>query len=111
MAVNEAVSRSDGVIFRCTLTVFDMCAWLRRNQVALDHTSGVNVIEGPMIMEILAELEADLTCVEDMGALNRWPKRSEVPISEYLHLWQVSCAEIFAGGRLPTRLVQALCIR
>jgi hypothetical protein len=86
----------------------DMCGWLRRNRDALDHI-GLDVIEGPEIVRIVAELEADKACVEDLGAVNRWPARSEVPLEEYLRLWQASCAEIQAPGRLPARLAQSLC--
>jgi hypothetical protein len=89
--------------------VLDLCAWLHRNRDALDHTGGVGVIEGPEIVQILAELEGDTACVEDLGAVNRWPARSEVPVEEYLRLWQTSCAEIDAPGRLPARLAQTLC--
>jgi hypothetical protein len=87
----------------------DMCAWLRRSRDALDHADGVDVIEGPEILRIVAELEGDRACVEDLGAVNRWPARSEVPVEEYLRLWQASCAEIHAPGRLPARLAQSLC--
>ena len=89
--------------------VLDMCAWLRRNRDALDHTGGVGIIEGPEIVQIVAELESDKGCVEDLGAVNRWPARSAVPVEEYLSLWQVSCAGIGAPGRLPARLAQTLC--
>ena len=52
-----------------------MCAWLRRNRDALDHTGGVGVIEGPEIVQIVAALEADKACVEDLGALGHaWPR-------------------------------------
>jgi hypothetical protein len=85
----------------------DMCAWLRRNRDALDHAGGVGAIEGPEILQILAELGGDKACVEDLGAVNRWPARSEVPVEEYLRLWQTSCAEIGACGRLPARLAQS----
>src|SRR5579863_8599977 len=88
--------------------VLDMCAWLRRNRGALDHTGGVGAIEGPEIVRIVAELEGDKACVEDLGAVNRWPARSAVPVEEYLRLWQASCAEIDASGRLPVRLAQSL---
>ena len=87
----------------------DMCAWLRRNRDALDHTGGVGVIEGPEIVQIVAELESNKGCVEDLGALNRWATRSGIPVEEYLRLWQVSCAEIHAPGLLPARLAQSLC--
>jgi hypothetical protein len=89
--------------------VLDRCGWLRRNRDALDHTGGVDVIEGPEIVQIVAELEGDRACVEDLGAVNRWPARSAVPVEEYLRLWQTSCAEIDASGRLPARLAQSLC--
>ena len=89
--------------------VLDMCAWLRRNRDALDHTGGVGVIEGPEIVQIVAALDGDKACVEDLGAVNRWPARSEVPVEEYLRLWQASCAEIHAPGQLPSRLAQSFC--
>jgi hypothetical protein len=84
---------------------------LRRNRDALDQTGGVGEIEGPEILKIVAELESDKACVEDLGAVNRWPARSEVPIEEYFHFWQASCAEIRAPGRLPVRLAKSLCLR
>ena len=87
----------------------DMCAWLRRNRDALDHTGGVGTIEGPEILHILAELDGDKACVEDLGAVNRWPARSEVPVEEYLRLWRTSCVEIGAAGRLPARLAKSFC--
>jgi hypothetical protein len=58
--------------------VRDICAWLHRNRDALDHTGGVAPIEGPEIVQIVAALEGDPACVEDLGAVNRWPARSEV---------------------------------
>ena len=85
----------------------NMCAWLLRNRDALNHTGGVGTIEGPEILQIVAELEGDKSCVEDLGALNRWPARSEVPVEEYLRLWQTSCAEIGAPGQLPARLAKS----
>jgi hypothetical protein len=44
----------------------DMCVWLRRNRDALDHTGGVGTIEGPEILQIVAGLEGDKACVEDL---------------------------------------------
>ena len=91
------------------LPVLDMCPWLRQNRDALDHEGGLGIIAGPEIVQIVAELEGDKACVEDLGAVNRWPARSAVPVEEYLRLWQASCAEIDAPGRLPARLAQSLC--
>jgi hypothetical protein len=58
----------------------------------------------PMVLAVLAELENDKACVGDMGAVNRWPQRSAVPLENYLSLWQKSCAELGAAGHLPARL-------
>jgi hypothetical protein len=90
--------------------VLDMCTWLRRNRDALNHTGGVDAIEGPEILQIVAELERDKAAVEDLGAVNRWSARSEVPVEDYLRLWQASCAEIHAPGILPARLARSLCL-
>jgi hypothetical protein len=53
---------------------------------------------------ILAEYERAPDCVEALGALNRWPGRSGVPIEDYFHLWETSCAELSASTALPARL-------
>ena len=88
----------------------DMCAWLRRNRDALDDTGGVSVIEGPEIVKMVATLEADPANIEDLGAMNRWEARTELPLEEYLRMWAVSCGEIGTPGVLPERLGQALII-
>ena len=80
----------------------DLAKWFHNRRDALPQ--GVSIEEGPAIIAILAELIADNASVEDMGALNRWPRRTGVPVEEYLSLWQQSCAEIGACGRLPVLL-------
>jgi hypothetical protein len=81
------------------------CAtWFRMARASLDLRGGESGAEGPATIEILAALENSDACVEDLGAVNRWPLRSRVPIEDYLDLWEVSCAEIGAPGRLPKRL-------
>jgi len=87
-----------------------MCAWLRRNRDALDHTGGVGAIEGPEILQIVSYFEGAAGCVADLGAVNRWSARSSVALEEYLRLWQASCAEINASGLLPAQLAQELCV-
>ena len=52
-------------------------------------------------MMILWEYERTPKCVESLGALNRWPGRSGVPIDEYLRQWEASCAELQATPLLP----------
>jgi hypothetical protein len=82
----------------------EMAAWFRKTRSALEHSDGLNVIEGPAILAILAELESDKARVEDMGAVNRLPSRSGVALETYLDLWEKSCGEIRAPGQLPARL-------
>jgi hypothetical protein len=82
----------------------DMCAWLLRNRDALDHTGRGRDDRRPGDPADRGRASSDKACVEDLGAVNRWPARSEVPVEECLRLWQTSCAEIGAPGRLPARL-------
>jgi hypothetical protein len=51
--------------------VQDMTAWLRTNRTLLDNAKGLGVCEGPAILTVLREMEADKGCVEDLGAVNR----------------------------------------
>ena len=81
-----------------------MAAWLRANRALLDRTKGLSDYQGPAILTVLVEMEADKGCVEDLGAVNRWPARSGVSLEEYLQMWRASCAQIDAPGRLPARL-------
>jgi hypothetical protein len=83
-------------------TELDFADWFRRDRQSLE--AGAGEPEGPAVLVVLAELEKDKACVEDLGAVNRWPQRSAVPVEEYLRLWQASCAEIGASGHLPRRL-------
>jgi hypothetical protein len=80
----------------------DLGSWLCSRRSSLPQ--GVSEAEGPAILSILAEHERDKACVEDLGAVNRWPARTAVPVEEYLRLWQGSCAELGAAGHLPARL-------
>jgi hypothetical protein len=90
-----------------TEPVRDLAAWFRSNRTHLDRAPGIGVCAGPAIVAVLSEMEADKGCVEDLGALNRWPERSRVPLEVYLRLWQASCAEIKSPGLLPARLQEA----
>jgi hypothetical protein len=77
----------------------DVASGFRTNRRALEHSEW-----GSAVLTMLAEEEGDSACIEDLGALNRWPARSAVPVEEYLSLWQASCAELGASGHLPVRL-------
>jgi hypothetical protein len=65
---------------------------------------------GPASLTVLAEYERTSSCVEALGALNRWPGRSGIPIEDYFRQWEASCAELQASPLLPTRLREMLGI-
>ena len=89
----------------------DLAGWLRANRALLDGATGLGDYAGPAILAVLSEMEADPRCVEDLGAVNRWPQRSSVPLEDYLLLWRVSCKEIGASGNLPARLQEIFALR
>jgi hypothetical protein len=83
-------------------------AWFRRERASLDLRGGESSAEGPTTLGILEDLEKSNACVQDLGAVNRWPLRSGVPVEDYLILWETSCMEIGASGQLPKRLRRLL---
>ncbi len=93
-----------------TAPIADLAQWFRASRQTLDHAAGVGRNEGPAIVAILAALEADTGNVEDLGALNRWPERSSLPLEEYLRRWRTSCAQIQSPGRLPVRLQEMFAL-
>jgi hypothetical protein len=85
-------------------------SWFRANRRKLEHINGLGVAEGPAIVAILGMLEADRAAVADLGALNRWPGRSSVPLENYLDLWATSCRQLGSPGRLPSWLRKTLAL-
>jgi hypothetical protein len=80
--------------------------WFHTQRDALEN--GRSETKGSAaLLPILAMLENDRACVEDLGAANRWPARTGIPIEDYLTQWERSCAEVGAAGRLP-RWLRAL---
>lgn len=88
--------------------VVDTADWFHKTRPSLDEAHGVGQSEGPAIDSIADFLDNDPDCVCDMGAINRWPERSSVPIESYLQLWQKSCTELKSPGVLPVRVRQLL---
>jgi hypothetical protein len=82
----------------------DIASWFRahRSELESDHPAA----KEPAVGAILAVLENDKKCVEDLAAANRWPARTHVPIENYLANWEISCTEIGAPNRLPAQLRQ-----
>jgi hypothetical protein len=78
-------------------------AWFKARKAFFDQRGGLDDAHGAVV-PMLGLLEGDAATVADMGALNRWPGRSGVPLPDYLDLWQNSCAQLNAPGRLPVRI-------
>jgi hypothetical protein len=86
----------------------DLAAWFRRNRVGIEAGDGLNAYARAASLKILAAYEKTPSCVEALGALNRWPGRTRTPIADYLARWEASCAELGASPRLPRLLRDAL---
>ena len=82
----------------------NLAAWFRAYRGALETDGAIGGPARGAVLSVLAELMADPAGVEGMGALNRWPELSGVPIEDYLRLWKRSCADLGASQRLPIRL-------
>ena len=81
----------------------DFRAWFKMHEAFLMEHGGLDAATGA-VSTMLGLLEGDATMIADMGALNRWPGRTSVPLPDYLGLWEKSCAELRSPGRLPVRL-------
>jgi hypothetical protein len=82
-------------------------AWFRNNHAAIE-AGALGPYSQAASLIILAEYESKPGCVEALGALNRWPGRSGVPVEDYLRSWRSSCVELSAHSRLPERLGELL---
>jgi hypothetical protein len=86
----------------------DPARWLTGNRSKLEAFG--HPLMGPSAILVLAEYERAPACVEALGALNRWPERSGLPIGDYFRKWRASCNEIGASAELPNRLRDKLGI-
>jgi hypothetical protein len=82
----------------------DLAAWFAAHRGEIEAGGGLNPFAEAAALAVLAEYERAPDCLEALGALNRWPGRSGVPIEEYLGQWEASCAELAASPVLPNRL-------
>ncbi|MER9136037.1 hypothetical protein NKI20_06965 [Mesorhizobium sp. M0830] len=87
----------------------DAAAWFSDHRSEIEMP-GLNPFAQAMSVVILAEYDRAPDCVEALGALNRWPGRTGIPIDEYLKRWKGSCAELRASPQLPVRLRELLRI-
>ncbi|MDX8495156.1 hypothetical protein RFN29_26715 [Mesorhizobium sp. VK22B] len=85
----------------------DAAVWFADHRDEIE-IPGLNPFAQAISVILLAEYDRTPECIEALGALNRWPGRSGVPIAEYLRRWKRSCAELHASPHLPVRLQQLL---
>ena len=64
--------------------VADPGAWFHRRRALLESQRGLGNPGAATIPFLLSQLEADSTKTAELGALNRWPKRSALPLDDYL---------------------------
>jgi hypothetical protein len=78
----------------------DWQAWYKRHRAGIEAGDGLNAFARAASLQFLAIYEKAPASVEALGALNRWPKRSHVPLAEYLRQWSASCSELGASTEL-----------
>jgi hypothetical protein len=88
----------------------DTGAWFAGHREEIEAPGGLHGFAQAASVIVLTEYERTPDCVEAVGALNRWPGRSGVPIAEYLHDWEASCVELQASPALPVHLREMLRI-
>jgi hypothetical protein len=82
----------------------DMAAWFRARRPDLEVHAGVTDGAREAVPAFLAQMNADPTCLEGLGAFSRWPERTGVPMPEFMDRWERSCLEIGASPWLPRRI-------
>ncbi|WP_246093877.1 MULTISPECIES: hypothetical protein [Mesorhizobium] len=87
----------------------DAAAWFTDHRSEIE-IPGLNPFARAIAVTILAEYDHAPDCIEALGALNRWPGRTGIPIAEYLRRWKHSCTELHASPQLPLRLQDLLRI-
>ncbi len=87
----------------------DPAKWFAQHRNEIE-VAGLNPFAQAACPTILGEYKRTPSCIEALGALNRWPGRTGVPIEIYFRQWEASCVELQASPLLPTRLREILGI-
>jgi hypothetical protein len=75
-------------------TIRDFGRWFDGHRSEIEIAGGLNPFAPAAALVILAEYERAPECIGAVGALNRWPGRSGIPIADYLHAREASCVEL-----------------
>jgi hypothetical protein len=84
--------------------VGDFHDWFLRHRESIESEGGLLDYARAAVGVVLAEYERAPQGVEALGALNRWPGRAALPLSDYLREWGASCRELGASTVLPAAL-------
>jgi hypothetical protein len=83
-------------------------AWFARHRPQIEGGGGLNPFAKAFTALVLTEYERAPDALEALGALNRWPARTALPLPDYLRAWEASCAELSASPALPAWLQTTL---
>jgi hypothetical protein len=81
--------------------------WFAKRKSWFDQHGGLDDARGA-VPTMFSMMETDGAGVSALGAMNRWPERTGLPITEYLDRWEKSCAEIGAPPRFPGSVRQLM---
>ena len=88
----------------------DLGAWFKVNRQAIESQPFLGDFAKAASLPILVAYEREPSALEALGALNRWPGRSALPLEDYFRAWRASCAELGASTTLPNRLRELLAV-
>ena len=86
----------------------DLSGWFRANRQALTTNGDIGGPGAAAVSFMLAAFDSDPESMEALGALSRWPRRSEMSVEDYLQAWTASCKEIHASPRLVEKVSHGL---
>jgi hypothetical protein len=72
----------------------DCRAWFAQHRPDLESQAGLSAFAQVAALHVLSEFERNPSCIEALGALNRWRGRSAIAPEKYFGAWEkaaVSC--------------------
>jgi hypothetical protein len=90
--------------------ISDLAGWYNKNRKGIEGGGGLNAFAKAASLQFLEIYERTPDSVEAIGALNRWPGRSHLPLTDYLREWRASCNEIGASTELVDSLSKRLSL-
>jgi hypothetical protein len=82
----------------------DPRSWFVQHRAELESQAALSKFAQVASLHILTEYERNPAGMEALGALNRWPRRSGLPLQDYFGAWEKSCEELQCLADLPHQL-------